>query len=602
MNAEVKSGHVTVTSGVKSRFSYDSTEKTAEDAKNAEIYQRENPVNPRNPRLFSVNSVMDAASQKPATAVENKSRLPVPAEAVQEQLARILAAPDFAHSQQLSAFLRFVVEKTLAGQEKEIKQYTVAVEALGRSPEFDPQTDPIVRITAGRLRQALAQYYETAWAQDPVLITIPKGRYIPAFQPNNIKGNHTPPAAPGQPFQLRMPQGPAVVIMPFTCQLDKPEQLYLTDGLAEQLVVTFNRFPDYLVIGPLPRKKGTAVTRDLRAVGQEYNARFVLSGCLRRQGQRYRLTVKLTDAATGGAVWADSFDNDGNPADWFAFEDRAVNRITAVLGDSFGVIPRTMAEKPAAKATEDTAVYDAILRYYHYITVYTEASRAAAFAALQQAAQIAPDYPFTLALLADMHCLEYEIFGADETILAEMERLARQAVTIDPQCQHGRFVHTLTYYYKGQKALFVQELEQAVALNPNNALILFSAGGYLTVAGEWERGAACLQKAKRLNPHYPSWVHLSAFLPAYLQGNYEKALMEAKRLNVPGVYIDPLVRAAAAGQLGKKEEGDTAVAQLLALNPDFPAQGRELMRRFFFSEKNVTALAEGLAQAGLNIR
>ncbi|MCP4358029.1 MAG: hypothetical protein GY796_08445 [Chloroflexi bacterium] len=114
-----------------------------------------------------------------------------------------------------------------------------------------------------------------------------------------------------------------------------------------------------------------------------------------------------------------------------------MNRITAVIGDSFGVIPRTLAEKPMIKTMEDTAVYDAILRYYHYVAVYTEESHAAALAALTQAVHITPDYPFTLALLADMHFLDYHLFGVDETVLGEVERLALRYVAFVCRLTHS---------------------------------------------------------------------------------------------------------------------------------------------------------------------
>ena len=251
--------------------------------------------------------------------ISNQQESTVPTDAIREQLARILAASGFVKSCKLSDFLRFVVEETVNGRAQEIKQYTVAVEALRHKSDFDPQTDPIVRITAGRLRQALAHYYETVGVQDPISIAIPKGRYVPVFHLNEVvKGSDAAPTVPTQravPFQLMMPQGPVIVVLPFDCLLENQEQCYLADGLAEQLVVTFNRFPEYLIIGPLPRQSGTAVSRDLRTVGQEYEARFVLSGCLRQQGKRFRLTVKLTDAATGGAVWAETYDNEGNLGD-----------------------------------------------------------------------------------------------------------------------------------------------------------------------------------------------------------------------------------------------------------------------------------------------
>lgn len=100
---------------------------------------------------------------------------------IRAELARVLASEAFRAAPQLSAFLSFIVERAVEGRTAELKGYTIAVEAFGRSPEFDPQSDPIVRVEAGRLRRALAQYYAGEGAADPVRITIPVGAYVPAF-------------------------------------------------------------------------------------------------------------------------------------------------------------------------------------------------------------------------------------------------------------------------------------------------------------------------------------------------------------------------------------------------------------------------------------
>ncbi len=74
-----------------------------------------------------------------------------------------------------------MVETTLAGRGAEIKGYTIAVEALGRPEDFDPVSDPIVRVEAGRLRRALEQYYAGEGAADPVRIEVARGGYVPVF-------------------------------------------------------------------------------------------------------------------------------------------------------------------------------------------------------------------------------------------------------------------------------------------------------------------------------------------------------------------------------------------------------------------------------------
>jgi tetratricopeptide (TPR) repeat protein len=101
---------------------------------------------------------------------------------IRAELDRVLASDIFRAAPQLTAFLSYVVEQTLAGRAGELKGYTIAVEAFGRPPDFDPQADPIVRVEAGRLRKALNLYFAAEGVADPIRITIPVGAYVPAFE------------------------------------------------------------------------------------------------------------------------------------------------------------------------------------------------------------------------------------------------------------------------------------------------------------------------------------------------------------------------------------------------------------------------------------
>lgn len=101
---------------------------------------------------------------------------------VRSALHRLLAAPCFVQSPKLSAFLRFVVEATLTGSGNRIKAYTIAVDALGRQPSFDPNIDAIVRVDAIRIRRAIERYYATDGAGAEIVIDLPKGRYVPTFR------------------------------------------------------------------------------------------------------------------------------------------------------------------------------------------------------------------------------------------------------------------------------------------------------------------------------------------------------------------------------------------------------------------------------------
>lgn len=111
----------------------------------------------------------------------SSDRLPTKA-IIRTQLERVLASPEFAASQRKRRFLSYIVDQTLRGQSEHLCAYDIALHAFDRDLRFDPQTDPLVRIAARRVRDSLDHYYLTAGQRDPIKIVIPKGRYIPQFQ------------------------------------------------------------------------------------------------------------------------------------------------------------------------------------------------------------------------------------------------------------------------------------------------------------------------------------------------------------------------------------------------------------------------------------
>ena len=104
------------------------------------------------------------------------------AEEVRRQLDRILASDLFANADRLSRFLRFVVERTLAGEGDQLKEYAVGVGVFDRGEQYDPRVDSIVRVEASRLRTKIDEYYRSANSTDPVVIRLPKGTYTPEFE------------------------------------------------------------------------------------------------------------------------------------------------------------------------------------------------------------------------------------------------------------------------------------------------------------------------------------------------------------------------------------------------------------------------------------
>jgi Tol biopolymer transport system component len=114
---------------------------------------------------------------------------------VRAQLTRILSSDLFTRSDRLSAFLKYIVEETLEGRGDSLKEQVLAMSLYGKGADFNTAADPIVRVDARRLRDKLREYY-AASPRDPVVITVPKGSYTPAFELNGVPTAHTRVSTP----------------------------------------------------------------------------------------------------------------------------------------------------------------------------------------------------------------------------------------------------------------------------------------------------------------------------------------------------------------------------------------------------------------------
>jgi serine/threonine-protein kinase len=109
-----------------------------------------------------------------------------PPTSAREQLEKVLASDVFRTAGRSQRLLRFLVEQTVDGHAEHLKEYTLGSEVLGRGESFDPRIDSIARVEASRLRSRLEHYYETEGRNDPLVILLPKGRYVPQFEPRQL--------------------------------------------------------------------------------------------------------------------------------------------------------------------------------------------------------------------------------------------------------------------------------------------------------------------------------------------------------------------------------------------------------------------------------
>jgi len=526
---------------------------------------------------------------------ENK---PTPA-AVRGELDRILRSSEFRASDKQRKFLTFVVEETVADRSAQLKGYTIAVVVYGRTEKFDPQVDPIVRVEAGRLRRALEHYYLTAGKNDPVRIKIPKGSYVPTFQAARISssGDNAPTSKQADDASSNVP---SIAVLPLINMTGGREQEYFTDGLTEELTSELARYQEFQVIATQSTMRFKNQTIDPKQVGTNLNVRFLLTGSVRQDSKTVKVAIRLLDTSTAAQVWGQSYKRDQTAADLIAVQEDIANSVIGAIADQYGLIQRKLSRESRKKAPADLKSYDAILRFYHYETELTPQAFEKALTALEQAVELDPEYGLAWAMLGHLHADNYALgFCKIEAPLENALTFARKGVALAPENQFARDALTLVYFHQGNKDLFLQQVAETLTLNPNSPYVVGVAGWHMMLYGEWDHGLTLLKKGMRLNPYHPTWFHLAPYMDCYRRGEYENAYAQALKFNYPELYLDPMMRAAALGQLGRQSEAEKAVDQLLELEPDFGNRGRWLIGRYLKVDELIEAIIEGLLKAGL---
>jgi len=120
-------------------------------------------------------------------------------DAVAQELERIAASDCFRKATRCVLLLRSVTTLRLEGRGGELKEYALGISVFGRPDSFDPRTDPVVRLEARRLRLKLAEYYQQEGLDDPVVIELPKGAYVPHFRSRRAAPHDPAPGAPAKP-------------------------------------------------------------------------------------------------------------------------------------------------------------------------------------------------------------------------------------------------------------------------------------------------------------------------------------------------------------------------------------------------------------------
>lgn len=473
---------------------------------------------------------------------------------VRAHLHRVMASAGFAGSESIRRLLAFTVEKTLAGESAEIKEYTLGLEVFGRKGSFDPRADSIVRVQAWKLRERLLAYYESEGAQESIRFEYRKGSYVPHI-------------GALQPAAVAVPR--SIAVIPFADLGPGRDNAYLCDGITEELIFHLSRIEQLRVVSRTSCFALRGSTGDIRSLGEKLHADLIVEGTVRQSGDSVRITAQLIKTEDGYHLCSDRWDRPMK--DLLAVQDEIASIIVKSLRPHLSTMPAP------SKPTQDPEAYHLYLKGRHCWSQRTEHGFQRAIEYYEAATSRDPRFARAWSAMADTYqMMAAHHLDAPDACMRKARQAAVTALSFDPRlaAAHAAMAAVLMASDHNPWAA-EREWKLALEIDPNYTYAWQQMAIFYDVLflRDWEKALAAQRHAERLDPLAPSIACDFGFI-LYWARRYTEAIEASRRAldlhpSFARTYV-PLARAHAAQQ-----RYDEAIEICLHARPLF--QGRAFL-------------------------
>jgi len=390
-----------------------------------------------------------------------------------------------------------------------------------------------------------------------------------------------------------------VAVLPFNNMSADPDQEYFADGITEDLITTLSHYPELRVVARNSTFAYKGQALDVRRIAREIDATHVLEGSVRRAGNKVRVTAQLIEAESGHHIWAERYDRELE--DIFDLQDEIVSEVAGHIRPN---LVRSEGAKRASIQPIKLTAWDLLLRARHEAASYTDAAIATAIETAERALELDPSLPGAHSHLAGwwVHVAHEGFRIPDRNAWQEVEHHAEAAMRADAGEAHAHAAMSWAESDGHKHPQAVASAQKAVALDPYHASAHMSLGRALFFAGRANEAIDPLNVAWRLGGHDPWKFHVATNLAfaTYLDGNYNGAIAWATRglRDAPRYLQLHSILAAAHGQLGRPDEANPHLEQVLGRRPGLTAE-KLRPRMHWSSESDIEHYMEGLVKAGL---
>jgi adenylate cyclase len=406
------------------------------------------------------------------------------------------------------------------------------------------------------------------------------------------------PAPLGAAVHPTSPDKPSIAVLPFQNMSGDPEQEYVGDGIAEDIITALSKLRGFFVIARNSTFAYKGKVPNIRQVARELGVRYVLEGSVRKAGERLRVTGQLIDAASGNHIWAERYDRP--IADIFAVQDEITASVVAAIEPQLYAAEGLRLQ---SKPPESLDAWGCVVRAMPYIWTWVAQNEDDGVNLLNRAIKLDPNYARARSLLAWAFATRVVLGNMEfERGISEGLVLAQRAIDLDPDDAWAHLAAGYVYAFARRFGPAVEELNEALQRNPNFAfarMILGCAYGYAGLADEGHRQ---LEIATRLSPRdHTQAANLSIEgLCHFVAGRYvEAATAERRAVQLrPNFGTAWRTLTAAAGLASDLELARQGLAECRRLQPGVSLAWVEKYYPMIRVEDRARYI-EGLRRAGL---
>lgn len=437
-------------------------------------------------------------------------------------------------------------------------------------------------------------------AQQMIATVHGRGFRLQAQPQGEISGSGEPIPSPPDATRISA-AGPTVAVLPCSSLDPDGRGKIVAHGLTEDLITALSRNRWLRVIARSPAFALGRETGDAADIAAKLDADYVVTGTVRREGVRIRVTAQAVDVRDMRCIWNERFDRD--MMDVFELQEEISQLVASQIATELGICEQ---RKAAGRLRKNLGAWELYQLGSSEFYRFTAESNQRSQRLMRQAIQADPDFGSPLSRLAYAIVLEMVYFDGplDQARLDEALELAERAVACDDQDAQAFFSLGRVRLARREYELAIDALEEAVRLNPCLALTYCGLGDSLSYEGRLDEAVEQFEKAIALSPHDPfRWAFMSYRSLAHLFGRqFEDAAYWARRATqVPNCHYWARVNLTAAlGHVGDGRQSEEATEALRKCRPDFSRSFAE-ERLFFVKDPcQIALLLDGLRRAGID--